>query len=293
MQIASNAPIFTLNNQFPVQQTISPSPPGYAPGYTPMILTNCNGKQTLSTLTMPMVPVLQIDSNGFIIPSPSPVSNFPLFPTSVPLVVPPISRSPSPAPPDRRFVQSSSSQSLDASDSGSSRSSSVSSSVDTGFETKYFSDHRPKMGVYNTKKIPVPTFTAEMTKKTIVQDTLAWMKNVFGEDHFDCDGRRGPNVLRLKVKTRGSLEHICPLLNKLVAEGLIYYVSCPISTKKSRQHIRGYLAYIEAVSTDAINRIMHIFEDYNQILIRDCDGKLEHPFKSLSRNPVQKESTQL
>lgn len=124
-----------------------------------------------------------------------------------------------------------------------------------------------------------------MTKKDLVNDTLKWMYDVFGSEHFDCDGRRGPNVLRLKVKTRGALEHICPLVDKLVNEGLVHHISCPISTKKSRQHIRGYLAYIEAVSSDKIDRIMEIFNKYNEILIHDCDGQLEHPFKGLSRNP--------
>jgi len=129
-----------------------------------------------------------------------------------------------------------------------------------------------------------------MTKKDIVNDTLKWMHKVFSAEHFDVDGRRGPSVLRLKVKTRGALEHICPLLNEFLKEGLISHVSCPISTKKSRQHIRGYLSYIECVSDGAVDRVMEIFNKYNEILITDCDGKLEHPFKGLSRNPKKQNS---
>jgi len=148
-----------------------------------------------------------------------------------------------------------------------------------------YNSERPKEPIYNVNNLAVPVFTESMTKKDIVNDTLKWMFEVFGSEHFDVDGRRGPNVLRLKVKTRGALEHICPLLNEFLKEGLISHVSCPISTKKSRQHIRGYLSYIECVSDNAVERVMQIFNKYNEILITDCDGKLEHPFKGLSRNP--------
>merc|ERR1712117_143078 len=114
-----------------------------------------------------------------------------------------------------------------------------------------YNSERPKEPIYNVNNLAVPVFTENMTKKDIVNDTLKWMFEVFGSEHFDVDGRRGPNVLRLKVKTRGALEHICPLVDKLVNEKLVHHISCPISTKKSRQHIRGYLAYIEAVSGGA------------------------------------------
>merc|ERR1719392_194992 len=154
---------------------------------------------------------------------------------------------------------------------------------------KHESSETPKEAIINVNNIAVPVFTEEMTKKDLVNDTLKWMYEVFGSEHFDCDGRRGPNVLRLKVKTRGALEHICPLIDRLVNEELVHHISCPISTKKSRQHIRGYLAYIEAVSGEAIDRIMEIFNKYNEILIHDCDGQLEHPFKGLSRNPKKQE----
>jgi hypothetical protein len=143
----------------------------------------------------------------------------------------------------------------------------------------------PKEPSMNVNNIPVPTMTEDMKKKDLVSATLDWLYEVFGSDHFDCEGRRGTNVLRVKVKTRGALEHICPFLSECMDEGLIYHVSCPISTKKARQHIRGYLAYIEAISPDAADRVVEIFNKHNKVLIKNCDGELEHPFKNISRNP--------
>jgi len=134
--------------------------------------------------------------------------------------------------------------------------------------------------------IPIPKFTTEMTKKDLVNGTLDWFYAVLGSEHFDCEGRRGKNVLRIKVKTRGALEYICPLIDRCIEEGLLNHVSCPISTKKQRRHIRGYLAYLEAVSESATNRMIEIFDEINQDFVTNCDGKLEHPFKGISRNPI-------
>merc|ERR1712004_793279 len=116
--------------------------------------------------------------------------------------------------------------------------------------------------------------------------TLDWFYAVLGSEHFDCEGRRGKNVLRIKVKTRGALEYICPLINQCIEEGLLNHVSCPISTKKQRRHIRGYLAYLEAVSESATDRMIEIFNELNQDFVTNCDGILEHPFKGISRNPI-------
>jgi len=287
-QLLTTPPLIPFNGSPPVQHfSASPSP---SVGYTPMILTtNPNdGTQTLSTMAMPMVPVMQIDCNGNLFPSPSPVPSYQMFPPPIPLVIPAISRSPSPAPPLGCTIPSCSSvSSFDDSSSGSFPSSSLSSSIERErvHHVEPYASERAKEPRYNDNNLPVPEFTTSMTKKDIVNDTLKWMFEVFGSEHFDVDGRRGPNVLRLKVKTRGALEHICPLLNEFLKEGLISHVSCPISTKKSRQHIRGYLSYIECVSDNAVERVMQIFNKYNEILITDCDGKLEHPFKGLSRNP--------
>lgn len=309
--LMNGTPLITLNGS----PQFGSSPPPV--GFTPMILTTnpTDGTQTLAAMSAPLIPVMSIDCHGNIFPSPSPVSfasispspasTYAMFPPTLPMVIPPISRSPSPAPPlgctipedkslpllssgrVRTHAGCSSVSSLDESNSGGSFSSSLSSSIERErvHHIEPYSSERPKEALYNTHNRPVPVFAESMTKKDIVNDTLKWMFEVFGSEHFDVDGRRGPNVLRLKVKTRGALEHICPLLNEFLKEGLISHVSCPISTKKSRQHIRGYLSYIECVSNEAVDRVMQIFNKYNEILITDCDGKLEHPFKGLSRNP--------
>lgn len=302
MPSINNSNLFTMNNTF---GSVIPHIKASSPGFTPMLLTTTpRGTQSLATLANPMFPVMHISREGVVIPSPSPVMipspspvSLHLIPQPIPMVVPPISRSPSPAP-VRSFLPIGSSGSFDDYGNSGNGSLSASSSVEREFVSlesremvKHESTELPKEAIYNVNNLAVPSFTEEMTKKDLVNDTLKWMYDVFGSEHFDCDGRRGPNVLRLKVKTRGALEHICPLIDQLVNEGLVHHMSCPISTKKSRQHIRGYLAYIEAVSCEAIDRIMEIFNKYNEILIHDCDGKLEHPFKGLSRNPKKQEQT--
>lgn len=295
MPSINNSAPFTMNNNF---GSVIPPHIQASTGYTPMLLTTTpRGTQSLSTLAMPMFPVMQISREGVVIPSPSPVFPSPSpvsipFGQPIPLVVPPVSRSASPCPPAEVYSNVPIGISGAYYSGNASRSTTPSSSMEREFVkydsrefVKHESSEASKGAIVNVNNLPVPVFTEEMTKKELVHDTLTWMLKVFGEEHFDTDGRRGPNVLRLKVKTRGALEHICPLVDKLVNEKLVHHISCPISTKKSRQHIRGYLAYIEAVSGEAIDRIMEIFNKYNEILIHDCDGNLEHPFKGLSRNP--------
>lgn len=144
-----------------------------------------------------------------------------------------------------------------------------------------------KEPIRNTNNVLLPVFTKEMNKKDLVHATLDYLYALFGAN-FDTEGNRGPNVLRVKVKTRGALEHISILVEKCVSEGLLSHISCPISTKKARQHIRGYLAYMEAVSDEAAERVIEIFEEYNaSILVEDQNTKLmEHPFKGINRDPI-------
>jgi len=111
---------------------------------------------------------------------------------------------------------------------------SPSSSYPLSFELPEF-DHQAKEAVKNDENISVPEFTTEMTKKDLVNLSLDWLYEVFGSNHFDCDGRRGRNVLRIKVKTRGALEYICVLVQRCIDEGIIHHVSCPISTKKAEE----------------------------------------------------------
>jgi hypothetical protein len=93
---------------------------------------------------------------------------------------------------------------------------------------------------------------------------------------YDEIGNRGENVVRIKVKTRNALENIVPFIDACIAEGLLTRVSCPISTKKGRQHIRGFLAYLECSDSTAVQQL---FNEYNEKFA--C-------FKPLDVNPPSK-----
>lgn len=93
---------------------------------------------------------------------------------------------------------------------------------------------------------------------------------------YDEIGNRGENVVRIKVKTRNALENIVPFIDACNAKGLLTRVSCPISTKKGRQHIRGFLAYLECSDSSAVQQL---FNEYNE----------KHAcFKPLDVNPPSK-----
>lgn len=115
------------------------------------------------------------------------------------------------------------------------------------------------------------------SKRDLVYSTLAYFERTFGAK-YDNEGTRGENVLRLKVKTVIALEHIVEFISMCVQENLIESISCPVSTKKGRQHVRGYLAYIRGYNSLCTDRIEAIFNQYNE-----SNG---FPFKTLHRNPV-------
>lgn len=115
------------------------------------------------------------------------------------------------------------------------------------------------------------------SKRALVDSTLAWMESVF-HDKYDNEGTRGENVLRLKVKTVIALEHIVEFIALCQQENLIESISCPVSTKKGRQHVRGYLAYIKAFNASSCDRIEAIFNQFN--------AEKGFPFKNLHRNPA-------
>jgi len=281
----------TLNARFRAHSEPLPFPTMHTmnSGYTPMLLTtDSSGFQTLTPITnmqpslspVPALPILQ-----------------PLMPMEIPVNMPLISLSHSPSSSPRKLAppmnRSRGSLTVPGSNNPSASSENFSCSYSRErdilgpiepFETERLPES--KEAVVNEKKIPIPTITDEMTKKDLVNASLDWCYAVLGSEHFDCEGRRGKNVLRIKVKTRGALEHICPLINRGIEEGLLNHVSCPISTKKQRKHIRGYLAYLEAVSESATERMIEIFHEVNKVLVTNCDGDLEHPFKGISRNPI-------
>merc|ERR1719336_2214032 len=256
-----------------------------------LLSTSPSGFQTLAPL--PVVPNMQS--------SLSPVAVMPFVPLDISMM-PPVSTSPSmttsrPVSPRQMTAQMTQSngsltvpQPESSYPSASTENFTMSRSIERGnfFMVEPFETERPeeKVPVVNVDNIPIPEFTEKMTKKDLVNGTLDWFYAVLGSENFDCEGRRGENVLRIKVKTRGALEYICPLINQCIEEGLLYHVSCPISTKKQRRHIRGYLAYLEAVSESAADRMIEIFNELNQVLVTNYDGDLEHPFKGISRNPI-------
>jgi len=153
--------------------------------------------------------------------------------------------------------------SMESGDSSDSRSTSRSTSVETldvSMENVPYTT--PKVAVENTN-VPLPVLQEEMTKREIVNATLGWLSQVF-QDRFDTIGNRGEFVLRVKIKTREALDHFCPFVQMCVAERLLCRMSCPISTKNGRKHIRGYLAYMEALDGRSANRILELFHKYNQ-----------------------------
>jgi hypothetical protein len=298
-------PIVTVrNSEIPPAQMNS--------GCTPMLLTtHSNGMQSLSALPqlapvsdsncslsafapLPLGPVIMNPCGNMLtsvpLPSASPIPMFlPFVPSASPqLMVPMPSMSASTmySPTSSMERDWETSRSIERDEEETELGEIEHFESERPIESEDEEEDIPKQPSRNEKQIPVPELLESMTKKDLVHATLDWFYEVFGSDHFDCEGRRGKNVLRVKVKTRGALEHICPFINECTEEGLLYHVSCPISTKKARQHIRGYLAYIEAISEEAADRIIEVFEKYNTIQVENCDGNLEHPFKGISRNPI-------
>merc|ERR1719471_2035520 len=86
--------------------------------------------------------------------------------------------------------------------------------------------------------------TGVISKKELVEYCLNEIDSIFG-DRVQTTGMRGPTVMRIKVKTRPALELIVELLRALEQNSSIVGISCPKSTKKGKQHIRGFLAYIQ------------------------------------------------
>lgn len=121
---------------------------------------------------------------------------------------------------------------------------------------------------------------ASMSKRDLINNALATFADRFGPN-YDQNGNRGENVLRIKVKTRTALEHIVAFVTLLDERGLLSKISCPISTKKGRQHIRGFLAYLETTNTEEVKRL---FYEYNAA---HTEGECA-PFKDIEENPPSK-----
>lgn len=111
-------------------------------------------------------------------------------------------------------------------------------------------------------------------KRQLIDDCRAHFRNM--PVPYDEIGNRGENVVRIKVKTRNALENIVPFIDACNERNLLTRVSCPISTKKGRQHIRGFLAYLECSDCEAVQQL---FKEYNE----KCAC-----FKPLDVNPPSK-----
>jgi len=117
---------------------------------------------------------------------------------------------------------------------------------------------------------------AEPSKRELVNKAFAKLETMFGKN-FDQNGNRGENILRLKVKTRTALEKIVPFIEFCQRENLIVSVSCPISTKKGRQQVRGFLAYLQMKDERDADRVEELIQDYN--------ARNGSPFNTWHRNP--------
>jgi len=117
---------------------------------------------------------------------------------------------------------------------------------------------------------------AEPSKRELVNRAFAKLETMFGRN-FDQNGNRGENILRLKVKTRTALEKIVPFIQFCQRENLIVSVSCPISTKKGRQQVRGFLAYLQMKDERDADRVEELIQAYN--------ARNGSPFNTWHRNP--------
>jgi len=122
-----------------------------------------------------------------------------------------------------------------------------------------------------------------ISKKELVEYCLNEIDQIFG-DRVQTTGMRGPTVMRIKVKTRPALELIVELLRALEQNSKIVAISCPKSTKKGKQHIRGFLAYIQASTVSEIANVQRVFDEFN---LTHQNGE-DVPFKSLEVNPQKK-----
>lgn len=118
------------------------------------------------------------------------------------------------------------------------------------------------------------TSVESIPKRQLIDDCRAHFRNM--PVPYDEIGNRGANVVRIKVKTRNALENIVPFIDACNERNLLTRVSCPISTKKGRQHIRGFLAYLECSDSAAVQQL---FKEYNE----KCAC-----FKPLDVNPPSK-----
>jgi len=129
----------------------------------------------------------------------------------------------------------------------------------------------------------ISSSSSVISKKELVENCLRQIDQIFGT-RVQTAGMRGPTVMRIKVKTRPALEKIVGLLRALEQNCNITAISCPKSTKKGKQHIRGFLAYIQTGSEHEIPQVQAVFDSFNRAHATGEDT----PFKTLEVNPQKK-----
>jgi len=261
--VIMNVPFFPQeNNAFPQMQPNLAFNPIFLNPNQPLPMQNNSASPVFIPMQSPLqfAPSMSPPQNMMPMLSLSPIP--PLVSVSSPMN----QSAPPQQPPQSSMPSNYLSAAMHTADRSRSRSCSIASESDSGdIETR----HRAISREMSPAEAP--------SKRALVDKTLGWMQTIFGE-RYDNDGTRGENVLRLKVKTVVALEHIIEFISLCHNEGLIHSISCPVSTKKGRQHVRGYLAYIKGFSGTSADRVEAIFETYNR--------EKGYPFKTLHRNPA-------
>lgn len=138
----------------------------------------------------------------------------------------------------------------------------------------YYSNGSSRSTSVSSRTSVRSTSVETIPKRQLIDDCRAYFRNM--PVPYDEIGNRGANVVRIKVKTRNALENIVSFIDACNERNLLTRVSCPISTKKGRQHIRGFLAYLECSDSAAVQQL---FKEYNE----KCAC-----FKPLDVNPPSK-----
>lgn len=122
------------------------------------------------------------------------------------------------------------------------------------------------------------------TKRELAEAKLKELSAKYGP-RFTRTGMRGENVLRLKAKTKRALENIVPFIQFLDERIQLEEVSCPLS-KPTKEHVRGFLAYIRTNTVEEAARIHDVlFPEYCE-QNRTAEGV--SPFKLIELNPMAK-----
>jgi len=148
---------------------------------------------------------------------------------------------------------------------------------ETSESTIAFDDFEEQVSVQPPVTAKTASFTEEpKTKEQIVPEKLAIIQNMF-VDRYDENGMRGSDIARIKVKTISALNQIVELLQYLSEHLNIIHVSCPKSTKKKGQSVRGFICYLKVAECD-LERLEQMFNIFN----------IQDAFHPIDVNPQKK-----